>query len=194
MNHGAVGRSHCDIISQKANQHWIFSKLGGISLIDGSLEEIFVHVHNARIIPNGKSWVSYAGQHIISIIPNKILYVRSFCYRKLDEIFWRLIFVNSFLLLINLPILYIFLLLPMTRTFTMYRSRFLSTNANFLSLSVPDWSNASSDISFFKFVQVIIIIRHFKYSNKISYSMWHRSSISDCFSRYFKEQHVLIIH
>lgn len=47
------------------------------------------------------------------------------------------------------PSLYALRFMPSVRTFVIYRSRFLSTNARRRSLAVPAWSSANSTISFY---------------------------------------------
>ena len=75
MNNGSIGRAKNDMIAKKAHKGWILAKLGSVSLINRPREQVLVYVNYSWVVPDGETRVSNARQHIVRIVPHKVVYV-----------------------------------------------------------------------------------------------------------------------
>ena len=66
------------MIAQEAEKRRISTEIRRVSLISRSMEKIFVHVDYAWIVPYGETIVSYAGKHVVCVIPYKVVYICSY--------------------------------------------------------------------------------------------------------------------
>ena len=78
----AVGRAHDHMIAEKAEQRRILAEFGRVTLKDRARQQILVHEHNARIVPNGEARVRYASKHVVGVVPHEVVDISTFFQPK----------------------------------------------------------------------------------------------------------------
>ena len=69
------------MVAKETLQSGVLAILDGVPLVDRSGQQVLVHVDNAWIVPDGEAGVRDAREHVVRVVPDKVVDV---CAQRVD--------------------------------------------------------------------------------------------------------------